>query len=50
MHWAQNTAERHRLNGQRNVYLRKNPEDDNLTEEALRSILNEGGDELNKLL
>ena len=50
MHWSQNTAERYRVNRQRNIYLRKNPEDKNLTEEALRSILNENGKDLAKLL
>ena len=38
------------MNGQRNVYLKKNPEDENLTEEGLKSILNENGEELEKLL
>ena len=32
------------------MYLRKNPEDENLTKEALRSILNENGEDLEKLL
>jgi len=30
--------------------LKKNPEDDNLTKEALRSILNDNGEELKELL
>ena len=51
-HWAQNTSERHQVNGQNNVYLRKNPEDDNLTEDYLRKILrpgSEGNEEFQKL-
>ena len=50
MHWAQNTAERHRINSQRNIYLKKHPEDNNLTEEALKSILHKGNEEFIKLL
>ena len=50
IHWVQNTAECHRLNGQHNVYLKKHPEDGNLTEEALRNILNEGGEVLQNIL
>ena len=46
IHWVQNTAEHHRLNGQRNVYLKKYLEDGNLTEKALHNILNEGGEVL----
>ena len=43
MHWAQNTAERHRHNSQKSVYLNKNPKDDNLREEELEEIIREGG-------
>ncbi len=48
--WAQNTCERHRLNGQKDVYLTKNPEDGNLSEAELRRILESGGEELNSML
>ena len=50
MHWAQNTAKHHRINSQRNIYLKKHPEDNNLTEEALKIILNKGNEEFTKLL
>ena len=50
MHWCQNIAERHRINGQRNVYSREHPEDANLTAEALRNILDENSDELKKIM
>jgi hypothetical protein len=50
MHWAQNTAERHRHNSQKSVYLNKNPEDDNLTEEELIAMVNERGPKLEKLI
>ena len=50
MHWAQNTAERHRLNGQRDACLKKKTADNNLTENQLRNIANEGGTEFNALL
>ena len=50
MHQAQNTAKRHRINSQRNVCLKKNPADDNLTENELRDITNERSDKLNELL
>ena len=39
MHWAQNTAERHRINLQKNVYLQQHPEDANLTFEEIAEIL-----------
>ena len=48
-HWAQNTAERNRLNGQRRVYLKKNPGDENLTEAQLEQLMNEGGPEMQKM-
>jgi hypothetical protein len=48
--WAQNTCERHRLNGQKDVYLSKNPEDANLSEAELRRILESVGAELNSML
>jgi hypothetical protein len=48
--WAQNTCERHRLNGQKDVYLSKNPEEGNLSEAELRRILECGGEELNSML
>ena len=50
VHWAQNTEERHRFNTQRQVFLRKNDAVANLTEDNLRRIVNEGGDELNALV
>ena len=50
MHWAQNRAERHRCMSQKLVYINKNPEDDNLTEEELQSMLDEGGSKLEKLV
>ena len=49
-HWAQNTAERHRVNTQKDVYLKKNPQDANLTAEELTEIINENGDRFKALL
>jgi hypothetical protein len=48
VNWAQNIGERHRLNGQRDVYLQKNPEDANLNETELRKIVGDNGPELKK--
>jgi hypothetical protein len=48
--WDQNTCERHRLSGQKDFYLTKNPEDGNLSEAELRRILLSGGAELNSML
>ena len=53
MHWAQNTSDTHRVNGQKNVGLRKNPEYDHLNEENLRKMLlpgSEGNEKFQKLL
>ena len=50
VHWSQNTAERHRVNSQRNYYIKKTPADANMTEEELRRIVNDGGDEFLQLL
>ena len=50
MHWAQNTVERYRINDQKNVYLKKYPEDGNLTEEALQNTLCQRGEELENIL
>ena len=50
VHWAQNTEERHRFNSQRTVFLRKNEGIANLSEQELRRIINEGGDEFNALI
>ena len=48
--WAGDTAERHRVNGQKQVYLGKSPEDANLTEEELREIVRENGPRLKAML
>jgi hypothetical protein len=48
--WAQNTCKRHRLNGQKDVYLSKNPEDRNLSEAELTRIFKAGGPELSSML
>ena len=45
INWVQNINERHRVNDQRNIYLKKNPEDANLTECELRKIVQENGTE-----
>ena len=45
VNWAQNINERHRINDQRNIYLKKNPEDANLTESELWKIVEENGEE-----
>ena len=45
VNWAQNINERYRINDQRNIYLKKNPEDANLTESELRKIVEENGEE-----
>lgn len=50
MHWAQNTAERHRVNQQREVYLEKSPEDATLSYEELKRIVRENGPELRSLI
>ena len=50
MYWAQNTAEWHQVNSQCNIYLKKNLEDNTLTEEVLQSILNNNSKELENLL
>ena len=49
-HWGQDTAERHRFNGQKSVYLSKSPEDANLTEEDMREIVEENGERLRSIL
>ena len=50
VHWAQNTAERHRVNGQKSVYLHQSDEAANLSEADLREIVTEGGQRLDSLL
>jgi len=50
VHWAQNTAERHRFNGQRQVFLRRNEGISNLTVEQLRDIVNNNGDEFQAII
>ena len=50
MHWAQNTAERHRHNSQKSVYLHQNPEDSNLTEEKLQEMVDQGGPEFEQMI
>ena len=50
MHWGQKIAERHHLNVKKNVYTQHHLEDANLVEEELKIILNEGGEELRKLV
>lgn len=50
MHWAQNTAERHRASGQRSYYLKKNPGDANLTEDELIDIVAENGPRFHELV
>ena len=49
VNWAQNIGERHRLNGQRNDYLQKNPGDANLNENELRKHFGDKGPEFKKL-
>ena len=52
-HWTQNSSERHRASDQKKLCLRKNLEDENLTEEDLRKILRlglEGNEEFQKLI
>ena len=49
-HWAQNTAERHRINLQKNVYLRDYPEDANLTMKELGEIIKENGERFRQIL
>ena len=49
-YWAQNTAERHRINQQKEVYLQKNPDDANLTFEELKETIEEGGEEWKSIL
>eukprot|EP00978_Attheya_sp_CCMP212_P041091 scaffold231316_cov51-Attheya_sp.AAC.1 len=51
MHWAQNTAERHRCQGQRGVYLdNKTSEDANITEDELRLLVEKNDDGLKQLI
>ena len=50
MHWAQNTAERHRCQGQRGVYLDKTSEDANITEDELRLLVEKNDDGLKQLI
>ena len=50
IHWIQNTTEQYQVNGQCNIYLKKNLENDNLTKEALQSILHDNSKELENLL
>ena len=49
-HWAQNLAERHRVNTQKSVYLKKQPQDANLTVEELTKIVQENGPEFKAIL
>ena len=49
MHWAQNTAKQYFVNRQRNTCLKKNPEDDDPTKEALQLILNDNSEDLENL-
>ena len=50
IYWAQNTSERHGANGQKNFCLKNNSGDNNLTEEKLKTIINNGGEDLQKIL
>ena len=50
VHWAQNTAERHRFNGQRQVFIRRNEGVSNLTIENLRNIVQNNGEEFNAII
>ena len=50
MHWSQNTRERYGSNGQKNARLNKNQEDENLVEVQLKTVIENGGEELQKLL
>ena len=47
MYWVHNMAERKRCSGQRSIYIQRSPHDANLTEESLRRIVEDGGEELN---
>ena len=49
-YWACDTAARHRLNGQKSVFMKKSPEDANMSEDDLRKIIREGGEPLERLL
>ena len=49
-HWSQNTAERHRANGQKSVWLSKTNEAANLTEEDMANLVQQGGAALDQLL
>ena len=44
-YWAQNTVERHRVSGQRQVYWKKNPEQANMSQEEIQKILDDKDEE-----
>ena len=50
MHWIQNTVERHRFQGQKNVFMDKCPEYRNMSDSDLEKIINENGEELQRML
>jgi hypothetical protein len=51
MNWAQNTCERHRVNSQKSFYIKKHPDDANMSEARLKFIVNNPDRaEFNKLL
>ena len=50
MHWSHNTAERHRFNGQRQVYLKRNSSVFNMSENQLADIVRRNGIEYLQLV
>ena len=50
MHWSQNTRERYGVNRQNIAYLYKNLGYNNLIEEQLKTLIENRGEELQKLL
>ena len=50
MHWAQNTAERRRMQGQKNMCMSRNVKAANLTNLELQRIVNRDGDKLQEIV
>jgi hypothetical protein len=44
-HWAHDTAERHRLNGQKSMFVKKHDNYANMTKNDLREMIQQGGEE-----
>jgi hypothetical protein len=49
-YWAYNTAERHRCNGQKSVFLAQSPEFAQMSIKDLKEIVNQGGERFGELL